>query len=404
MSQAPRVTVVTSRLDVGGTERHLARVMPELRRRGIDIVLYAMVRGGSLEPELSAQGVRIEGPPRRRFLHWPRATAQLARFLRRERPHIVHFFLPRPYIYGSLAAELAGHRRRIMSRRSLADYMVRHPFARTVERILHRRCLCLIGNSQAVVEQLAAECGDSRKVALIHNGVDSPGPTVADERRRTRQSLRIQDDAIVIVVVANLIPYKGHHDLLQALAQIGKIMPKPWSVLAIGRDDGIGAALKETARSLGLADNIVWLGEQTGVDEFLRAGDIFVLPSHEEGFSNALLEAMANALPVIATAVGGNRDAITDEETGLLVRPRDPSAIAAAILRLAKDSVLRTRLGLAARQRIRDRFSLAACVDRYEALYRAVNEQPSKRLEDAFAAELIRPSARAKPPASIHPR
>lgn len=378
--------------------------MPELRRRGIDIVLYAMVRGGSLEQELSGQGVRIEGPKRRRFLHWPRATAQLTRFLRRERPHIVHFFLPRPYIYGSLAAELAGHRRRIMSRRSLADYMVRHPFARTVERILHRRCICLIGNSQAVVEQLVAECGDSRKVALIHNGVDSSDATVSDERRRTRQSLRIQDDAIVIVVVANLIPYKGHHDLLEALAQIGKTMPKPWSVLVIGRDDGIGAELKEQARSRGLTDNIIWLGEQTKVDEFLHASDIFVLPSHEEGFSNALLEAMANAVPAIATAVGGNRDAITDGESGLLVRPRDPSAIAAAILRLAKDPDLRTRLGLAARQRIRDRFSLEGCVDRYEALYRAVNEQQPKRLEDIFATALITPSAPAKPPASRRPK
>src|ERR1700691_4155759 len=121
MRTPPRVTVVTSRLDIGGTERHLARVLPELKRRGSDVTLYLMERGGLLEGELLQRGVRLEGPSRSRpaFLHWTRATLALARFLRRERPAIVHFFLPRPYIFGSLAAELAGHRRRIMSRRSL---------------------------------------------------------------------------------------------------------------------------------------------------------------------------------------------------------------------------------------------------------------------------------------------
>ena len=404
MPQSPRVTVVTSRLDVGGTERHLTRVLPLLRRRGIDVTLYVMERGGSLERELVAQGVPIEGPARHRFLHWPRAALQLARFLRRVRPDLVHFFLPRPYIYGSLAAELAGHRRRVMSRRSLANYMLRHPFARAVERVLHRRCMGLIGNSQAVVEQLAAECGDPRKVALLYNGVDIPELTTAADRRRTRRDLQISDDAITIVAVANLIPYKGHRDLIEAVALIDKAMPRPWSLLIIGRDDGIGDELKERVRSLQLANNVIWLGEQPKVDEFLRAGDIFILPSHEEGFSNALLEAMANGVAVIATAVGGNREAIKDDETGLLVRPRDPSSLGAAVLRLAKDSVLRARLGAAARQRIRDHFSLDVCVDRYEALYRAINEQQSRPIKDILAASPIRPNVAAMPPASAHPR
>lgn len=403
MPQAPRVAIVTSRFDVGGTERHLTRVIPELRRRGIDIVLYVMERGGPLESELIAHGVPIEGAERG-FLHWPRATLQLARFLRRERPDIVHFFLPRPYIYGSLAAELVGHRRRIMSRRSLANYMARYPAARTIERALHRRCLGLIGNSQAVVEQLTAECGDAQKVGLLYNGVDIPDPATPAERRRTRQRLQISEQAVTLVVVANLIPYKGHRDLIEALALIHEAMPRPWSLLVIGRDDGIGGELKDRARALGLPDNIIWLGEQAGVDEFLHASDIFVLPSREEGFSNALLEAMAVGVPVIATAVGGNRDAVTDGESGLLVRPGNPSALGGAILKLALDSTLRARLGASARQRVRDCFSLDACVSRYEALYREINEQRPKPIKDILAAEPISPSERAKPPASIHPR
>ena len=154
MAQAPTVTVVTSRLDIGGTERHLTRVLPALQRRGINIALYVMERGGPLEAELSAQGVRVEGPERARILHWPRATLDLARFLRRERPTIVHFFLPRPYVYGSMAAEMVGHRRRIMSRRSLTDYRARYPLLGRLERWLHGRTTALIGNSMAVIDQL----------------------------------------------------------------------------------------------------------------------------------------------------------------------------------------------------------------------------------------------------------
>lgn len=375
MAQIPRITIVTSRLDVGGTERHLIRIMPELKRRGIDIVLYVMERGGSLESELSARGVRIEGPSRRPFLHWPRATAQLARFLRRERPHIVHFFLPRPYIYGSLAAEWAGHRRRIMSRRSLTEYQDAYPLLGRLERLLHRRTLGVIGNSQAVVDQLLNEVADADKVALIYNGVDLPAPISPATRARVRRSLPVADDAFVITVVANLVGYKGHYDLMQALGRLQDELPKPWSLLLVGRDDGIGSDLKLQAQTLNIYPNILWLGERSDTADLLATSDMFVLPSHQEGFSNALVEAMAAGIVPVATAVGGNVDALLDNQTGLLVPARDPDALAAAIARLAKDKALRQRLGAAARERVSRHFSLAGCVLRYETLYRALGER-----------------------------
>jgi glycosyltransferase involved in cell wall biosynthesis len=293
-------------------------------------------------------------------------------YLRRERPDIVHFFLPRPYVWGSLAAELAGQRRRIMSRRSLTYYQAGYPLLGNLERMLHRRTLGVIGNSQAVVDQLVLETGDAPKVALIHNGIALPEPMAAAERRLMRQALQISDETLVIAIVANLIVYKGHRDLLEALALALDELPRPWRVVAIGRDDGIGAELKRQAQALNISGNILWLGERSDVGGLLAASDIFVLPSHQEGFSNALLEAMAANLPVIATAVGGNVDAVRDNETGLLVSAKDPQGLAAAIARLAKDSSLRRRLGDAARRRVEKRFSLGACVERYEKLYRAL--------------------------------
>ena len=383
----PRIAVVTSRLDIGGTERHLVRILPELKKRGVDVTLYLMERGGVLESGLLDQGVRIEGPRRTgpNFLHWPVATISLALWLRRERPTIIHFFLPRPYLYGSIAAELAGHRRRIMSRRSLANYMQRYPLLRSLERLIHQRTVGLIGNSTAVVAQLETEVGDRHKLALIHNGVELPPPVTAGERERIRSELCIGRDTLVIVIVANLLHYKGYQDLLEALSLIRKQLPDPWLLLAVGRDGGIATQLAKTAKALGIDGNITWLGEQPAVERLLNCCDIFVLPSHQEGFSNALLEAMAAGVPAIATAVGGNIDAIIDEETGLLVNPKDPARLADAILRLAKDELLRRRLADAARDRVYQHFSLESCIDRYEKLYGAMNEPTPKRLSEILS-------------------
>jgi glycosyltransferase involved in cell wall biosynthesis len=383
--QVPRVVIVTSRLDVGGTERHLARIVPELRRRGIDISLYLMERGGTLEAGLSAQGVPIEGRERRRFLHWPRAMLQLAGFLRRETPDIVHFFLPRPYIYGSLAAELAGHRRRIMSRRSLTDYQSAYPLLGSVERFLHRRTFGVIGNSKSVVHQLLGEVAVAGKVGLLHNGVDLPATIGAAAGAAARRSLEIADDAFVIVVVANLVAYKGHRDLIEALGRVRHRLPKPWTLLLIGRDDGIGGGLKQQAAALNISSNILWLGERSDVGNLLAASQIFVLPSHQEGFSNALLEAMAAGVPPVATAVGGNVDAVADNENGILVPPHDSEALGLAISRLASDQALRGRLADAAHQRVSEHFSLAACVERYERLYRALMEPTPPPVSEILA-------------------
>jgi glycosyltransferase involved in cell wall biosynthesis len=382
-----QVAIVTSRLDVGGTERHLVRVLPELKRKGIDVILYLMERGGVLENGLVEQGVRVEGPHRvwPNFLRWPAATVRLALWLRRERPGLVHFFLPRPYLYGSIAAELAGHRRRIMSRRSLANYMQRHPLASRLERLMHRRTAGLIGNSMAVVAQLEAEVSDHQKLALIHNGVEVPPPMAKTERERMRRDLGIDHDTLVIVIVANLLHYKGHQDLFEALSLVKEQLPTPWLLLAIGRDGGIAAQLADVARALGIDGNVKWLGEQPVIERLLNCCDIFVLPSHQEGFSNALLEAMAAGLPAIATAVGGNVDAVIDGESGLLVNPKDPAGLAAAILRLAKDELLRRRLAAAARDRVHRHFSLESCIERYETLYNAMNEPIPKRVSEILS-------------------
>jgi glycosyltransferase involved in cell wall biosynthesis len=396
----PKVLIVTQRLDLGGTEKHLVRILPRLRAEGIDASLFVLSRGGQLEPQLAAAGVPLAGPPasargRRNLV---RAWWTLLRHLRAHKPGIAHFFLPEPYLVGSLAALAAGTEALVMSRRSLAHYQARHPILARLEWRLHRRARALIANSTAVLAELARETDDVHKLGLIFNGVELPVRGDAQARLTARQRFGVAPDALLLAIVANLIGYKGHGDLLEALARAGPKLPAGWRLLVAGRDDGEGATLRMRAAALGLAGNVIFAGERPDADAVYAAADIFVLASHEEGFSNSLLEAMAHGLPVVATAVGGNLDAVVAGETGLLVPVHTPAAMAAAIVELAIAPGLRTQLGEAARRRIERLFSLDACVAGYANLYRG--------LAGGLAApvrELIAATALAASPASGDP-
>ena len=386
----PTVLIVAPRLDIGGTEMHLARIVPRLRESGMNISLYVNERGGALEDDLVSAGVPIFGSFRStpRPLHVISTLFRLVMHLRRARPDLLHFFLPRPYLVGSLAAALVGQRRRIMSRRSLTNYKRGHPLLVQLERWAHRSTLALLANSNAVAEELFDESNDRSKIGLIHNGVFVPPLVTAEARAVARARLNISSETCVIATVASLVGYKGHADLLAALARVRNELPQPWRLLIIGRDEGIGKQLARQAASQGLAENIIWLGERSDVAAVLNAVDVAVLASHQEGFSNSLLETMSQGIPTIATAIGGNLDAIVDGVSGLLVPIQSPEHLAIALRRLCSEPELRSRLGSAGRERVQQLFSLEACVTRYENLYRnssRLGKVPVQTLIDAGA-------------------
>jgi glycosyltransferase involved in cell wall biosynthesis len=284
----------------------------------------------------------------------------------RWRPHIAHFYLPGPYLIGAPAAIAARVPIKIMSRRSLSHYQKNWPTAARMERWLHNHVDLLIGNSRAVVAELLSEGIPETKVRLIYNGIEPPDLPTRGEARR---ELGLAPDAFVGVAVANLIKYKGHQDLIKGLAQVAWQLPSPWRMLLVGRDEGLRPKLQSLASELGIASNIQFLGERSDILSLFAAADFSALSSHEEGFSNVILESMAAALPLVVTQVGGNPEAVLDEETGLVVPPKDPNELGRAIARLAGDPALRTRLGRAGRARVEQEFSLARCVRLHRELY-----------------------------------
>ncbi len=382
-----RILFVIGSLEVGGAERHVTQVVMRLKSRGWEPEIFVLTPGGPLTHVLTEAGVPIHGVT---LPAWVYTIIRNKRLCARvglaitsialiytmwvRRPAIVHFFLPAAYVVGGIASFFAKIPARIMSRRSLHNYQTAHPYVARIERYLHPRMTLVCGNSRAVIDELATEGISEQRLRLIYNGIDIAPYETPFDRSASRAQFGIPDDALVFVLVANLIPYKGHSDLIKALARIKNALPEPWLVLCIGRDDGIGADLQHEADSFGVGSNVRFLGSRSDVPLFLRLADVGLLCSHEEGFSNAVLEGMAAGLPMVVTDVGGNAEAVIDGVTGYVVPAHNPELLADALLTvaLADDRAL---MGDRGRRRVVEKFSMNSCIDAYEALYREASVQ-----------------------------
>jgi glycosyltransferase involved in cell wall biosynthesis len=377
----PDVLFVITGLQVGGSERQLSLLASALVKAGMKVVVFSFL-DGPVRATLQQNGVEVVLAPGSGSAvagyGVSLAALHLFRFMLKWRPRTVHFFLPAAYLVGVPMALLARVPGRVMSRRSLNTYQ-RNAVVRAVERCWHRLMHAVLGNSRGVVDQLKAEGIAPARLGLIYNGIDASGYGKVGLRDQTRADLGLAPGTLVMCIVANLIPYKGHGDLIDALGQAAPLLPTHWHMLVVGRDDGIGAALQERARQLGLRDNISFLGARDDIPGLLDASDVGILCSHEEGFANAILECMAAGLPMIVTRVGGNAEAVIDGETGLVVPPRDSKTLATAIVQLANDRALRTRFGAAGRQRVVTQFGVQRFIDSHRALYDALlaGKQPS---------------------------
>jgi len=378
-----RILYVIGTLDLGGAELHLKLIAPRLKQLGWEPTIYCLGRRGAQADEVQSAGVDVIGPPLPMAAIWRSILLRPIRLaasslglliqLIGRRPQIVHFFLPASYVVGGPLAQLARMPNLVMSRRSLNLYQRKWPLASQLERWLHRRMDAILGNSGAVIRELIEIEGcPPDRVGLIHNGIDIAAFSAKPDKADLRDQLGIDPGSFVAIIVANLIPYKGHADLLDALSRVRDRLPQPWTLLCVGRDDGILPQLEDLARAQGVADRVRFLGERKDVPRLLAAADIGLLCSHQEGFSNAILEAMAAGLPMVVTDVGGNGEAVLDGETGYVVPARNAGALGEAIVKLASEPSLREKQGKKARARAEAHFSIQTCVSKYDRLYSAL--------------------------------
>lgn len=353
-------------------------LVTELARRGWQCQLFVLEADGPLKELLSkAEIVVIDGGYSSTSAPWIK-VAQLGRALFRlwlltirTRPDVLHAYLPLTNFLGALAGRTAGVPVILTSRRGLGTHQDRNPGWRPFDRISNLCSHYVTVNSRAVADDTVARDGiRPEKLVIIHNGIDMARfHAAARARDSMRRTLGLEREALGVVVVGNLIPYKGHADLLRALPDVVSGGARV-QLFFVGEDRGIGAGLRQLAEELRVAQFVTFLGRRDDVAQILAGMDLCAVASHEEGFSNALLEAMASGLAIVATDVGGNPEALQRGELGILVPPRDPVALAAALRRLVENEDERLELGRRAREVVASKYTVDAMVDGYIALYR----------------------------------
>lgn len=208
------------------------------------------------------------------------------------------------------------------------------------------------------------------RLRVIYNGVDTvrfaPRPAV---RLRMRQELGLPADSIVLGSVGRLVTIKDHLTLLKAAATLIR-QDVHLRVVVVGAGPQAEVLQNYVADDTSLADRVIFTGASDNIPDLLNAMDIFVLPSLGEGMSNTILEAMACALPVVATRVGGNPELVEEGRTGFLFAPGNVAALAANIQTLSKNDALRREICAAARDRVVALFSLEHMIAEYRSLYR----------------------------------
>jgi len=377
-----RITYLLPNLESGGTERQLLTLGRRLDRARFSPSLVTTAGGGSLYRDFAGvMPVTVHGDPERgkRFRSSALEHLGTIRFLvktfRESRPDILHSSLPAANVLGPIAAKLTGVRRVIVGKRALANYKALFLLPRLVEPLGNLLSDVILVNSDAVRRDVERTERNWRgKFRKIYNGVASIDGWTEEERQAFRTREGIPAGAAVILCVSNFYPYKGHADLVEAAARVAAAVPEALFLL-VGRDAGTLEECRRQARERAPEHVIRFPGGRSDVPDLIRASDLFVHPSREEGFSNAVLEAMAGGIPVVAYDVGGNPEAVRDGESGLLAPPGRPVALADAMIRLLRNPALRRTMGEKGRERATTCFSVERMVREVETLYDSLMER-----------------------------
>ncbi len=257
---------------------------------------------------------------------------------------------------------------------------IQRPFIRMVSRYL------FITEQMKPAYRLERFVSPERLQTVLPHGVDLETfkPTV--DARQTRRELGLSESDRVVVVVSRLVPGKGHDDLLRAAPQVLQRVPNARFVIVgdcpPGQTGGITDDLKRLSRELSLNGAVVFTGWRDDIPAMMQMADVVALPSHSEGLGRVLLEAMAFGKPTVGTRVGGIPSVIVEGETGLLVPPKEPPALAEALTLLLASPDRARQMGEAGYRRVETEFSMPAVMRRLEAVYGELLERDESGVED----------------------
>lgn len=362
----PHVLLVLDQFSktLGGGERivlKLAALLPQYGYRASILTLFADPES----PGLQSPPCPIYLLPLQRTydLSALRGAFELRRFIVQQRVQIVQTFFESSDIWAGLVTKTMSDAKLIWSRRDMGILRGRK------HEVAYRLMAGVPDRVFAVSEQVRRHCIevdriDSSRVQTIYNGVNLADWNTASRPAKTAREL-------LVTTIGNIRRVKGHDILIKAAALIVPRFPTvSFTIAGDVLEADYFLELQTLVRDLNLSDHFHFVGGITNLGEHLSMADIFVLPSRSEGFSNAIVEAMAAGLPVVATSVGGNGEAVKDGVTGILVPPEDPAALSAAITRLLSDPSQARAMGIAGKAFAAENLTTEAMMNRITAVYR----------------------------------
>lgn len=358
----------------GGTERQTVQLTRLLHESGRYRVHLACGNpDGPLRADLDRLGIgEIPSFPLTSFYdrNFVVQLRRLARYLRERQIDIIHTHDFYTNIFGMVGASFAGVSARVASKRETTG--IRTAAQRLVERRAFSLAHAVVVNSEAVRRQLVAEGMRSKKITTVYNGLDISRIELSDgsSREETLASFVLPADQPLrfITIVANLRhEVKDHRTFLRAARRVRQDVPD--SRFVIAGEGPLEQPMRLLAAELGIGPDVFFTGPCKRVADLLSVSDVCVLSSTAEGFSNSILEYMAAARPVVATDVGGAREAVVDAQTGYIVAAGDEHAMASRIIELLRNPEQARAMGMRGRELVAQKFSCEARLERTEELY-----------------------------------
>lgn len=356
---------------MGGAEKNFVTLVHQMDRRRFEPIV-AVLQGGDLVEDLRRDGLTVLDFSLQKIcsLEGLRKGLQLARFIRRQGIRLVVTYHHDADLWGAPFARLGGAAV-VSSRRDMGYQLERkHVWAYRLINHLFTRVIAVSDAVGGIVRR--REWLPARKIVTVRNGVDTTPYEGALDAPDKKRSLGLDPSRQIVGMVASLRPVKGQEFFVRAAALVLKKRPRTQFVLVGRCDSSYFRLVQGLIGDLGLADAVFCLGARDDVAEILRVLDVFVMSSLQEGFSNAIIEAMAAGVPVVASSGGGNPEAVQEGVTGLLTPPGEVDGLAQKIERLLEDESLRRRLAENAREAVRQRFSKQAMIDATTEVFESV--------------------------------
>jgi len=367
-------------LKIGGAERVIADIAEGLDRKRFDASVWCVTRGGETADELLEKGIEVHILGISSYRN-PLNVFRLTRLLRKSKPEIVHTHGYFASVIGRLAAKnahipvIAAH-----VHSTYWEYKKRHLLIeKKLSRFTHKIICC----SQAVENFVKNfEKIKDDKTIVIYNGVDEERFSPLKATTSIRAELGIDEEFSVVGTVSSLAPHKGHEYLIQAASLVLDAFPSA-KFLIVG-EGPLRKKLEDQAKKLNIHPAVIFTGARKDIPEMLSLIDVFVLPSFSrEGLGIAIIEAMAAEKPVVATDIGGIPEAVQGGETGLLVPPGNPDALARAIIELLQNPEKAKEMGKSGRARFKKKFTKKKMLSEIENVYHSLINQREVKKDEA---------------------